>query len=434
MNKPWILLTLSFIVNLASFPPAEADVKTGNSVTIAADQTIEDDLYIFADTITVEGTIQGDLVAAGREIVISGIVEGDIMAAAQRLVISGRAEDDVRIAGQTLDLQGSGHVGDDLLAAGFSLSCAAGSNIDGEVQFAGYQATFAGDIGQDLDCAVANCLLSGTVGQNVHVVADGSGQPLPAYFPNTGDASVPAGVTVTESAMVRGDITYVAGREAHIDPAAQIAGRVNYRPIVIHRSGDKTQPSKLAAAMVSLKYFAALFSIGVLLVAAFPAWTQTITGNIQRQPLASLGWGLATFAVVLVVAALLLFGTIMVAVLLGLVSLESLILSWLALGTVGTAGLLTTYGIVAVWISKVVVSLWAGGRIAKLKQRNLGTSLLALTLGLLIFVGLSSIPWLGGIFSVLVSLCGTGAVTLWAFPGLLPDHKSNSSPPVKPLL
>ena len=110
-----------------------AEVRQGNEVLIAKDEVIDDDVYIFAQQVTVNGTINGDLVVFGRQIKINGSVDGDLIAAAQQILVNGKVSDDVRIAGQVLTLEDNADLGDDLIAASYSLECTKASQIGGEV-------------------------------------------------------------------------------------------------------------------------------------------------------------------------------------------------------------------------------------------------------------------------------------------------------------
>ena len=116
-----IAVVLSLL--LISSGPSLAEVRQGNEVLIAKDEVIDDDLYVFAQKVTVNGTIKGDLIVFGRQININGSVDGDLIAAAQQVLVNGKVSDDARIAGQVLTLQDGADIGDDLIAASYSLEC-----------------------------------------------------------------------------------------------------------------------------------------------------------------------------------------------------------------------------------------------------------------------------------------------------------------------
>jgi cytoskeletal protein CcmA (bactofilin family) len=118
-----ILIGLVLLAVLLAVSPVRGAMETrsGQEVTIGLDEVVEDDLYVTANDVVVDGTIEGDLVAFGRSITVNGTVEGDLIAAGQTVEVGGTVEDDARLAGQALLLGGRASVGDDLLAAGYSL-------------------------------------------------------------------------------------------------------------------------------------------------------------------------------------------------------------------------------------------------------------------------------------------------------------------------
>ena len=64
---------LAILTGIALAQGAVSDkLRTGNTVTIAAGETVSHDVYVFAGTVRVEGTIDGDLVASGGLIDVTG--------------------------------------------------------------------------------------------------------------------------------------------------------------------------------------------------------------------------------------------------------------------------------------------------------------------------------------------------------------------------
>ena len=133
MNTRRFLILISFVllaVLLVASPAwGEVETRSGQEVRIGPDEVVEDDLYVTANEVVVDGTVEGDLVAFGRSITVNGTVEGDLIAAGQTVEVGGTVEDDARIAGQALLLGEGANVGDDLLAAGYSLENAPASTV-----------------------------------------------------------------------------------------------------------------------------------------------------------------------------------------------------------------------------------------------------------------------------------------------------------------
>ena len=70
-------------------PVLAFDTRSGATVTIPSGKTVDDDLYVGANTVIVDGTVNGDLWAAGSTITVNGVVNGSIMAAGRTVNING---------------------------------------------------------------------------------------------------------------------------------------------------------------------------------------------------------------------------------------------------------------------------------------------------------------------------------------------------------
>ena len=101
MKKIILSLSIAIIVSFVVFPVTvnAMIVNSKGNVTIAADETIDDDLFIAGETVTIRGVINGDVYAAGGTVDIDGVVNGDVLAAGGMVTISGQIKDDVRVAG-----------------------------------------------------------------------------------------------------------------------------------------------------------------------------------------------------------------------------------------------------------------------------------------------------------------------------------------------
>ena len=399
-----------------------ADVRQGNQVLIAEDEVIDDDVYVFAQTVTVNGTIKGDLIVAGQQININGSVDGDLIAAGQQIIVNAKVSDDVRIAGQTLTIQDGADINDDLIAAGYSLECTKGSHVGGELKFAGYQSVLAGRVDKKVELASANCKLSGIFGDDVNAVVDGGDYANTGFFGPEYPAA-PPGLTITDSAEIGGDLNYQSTREATIDPGSTIGGKVDYKKM----DSVVDQPPTIAEQATNVaKQFFALLLVGLLVVFICPTWTGKVANSVQQRPLASLGWGVVTLIGFFVAAILLIVATIAIAVLLGFISLDNLIFVWVVLGLVATAILITGFWIFSAWIAKVIFIVWAGNRIINGPDWVTRNRILALCVGTLIFVVLTWIPYVGSIVGIVVLLLGIGSTAINFFTKsqpLVPEKK-----------
>ena len=409
------LFLLSYAVSL------QAEVRQGIEVLIAKDEVIDDDVYIIAQKAIVNGTIKGDLIIFGQQVEINGSVEGDLIASVQQVSVNGKVGDDIRIAGQILSIRDNADIGDDLIAAGYSLECTEASQVQGEVNFAGYQSVLAGNVGKKVRIASAKCELSGTFGEDIEAVVDGGSYSSAGFWADR-IPDVPPGLTLKESADIAGNLKYQSTQEALIDPGSTISGTIEHSQI---DSGEAKPVTVKDRLLVMVRQFFALVLVGILLIYVCPKWTGQVVNNVQRRPLASMGWGLLTLVTVITGTILLLVATIAIAILLGYISLGNLILTWVGLGALTMAVVVIGFLIYSTWVAKVIVGVWIGNRIINGSEWNARQRGLALLLGVLVLVVISWIPTLGSIVSLGVILTGIGSSAIWMF------GKAESEPAAK---
>lgn len=401
-------ILLPALFALSSLWAGWVDAEPG--AIVPAGEVRADDVYLAGDTVTIDGTVKGDAVLAGRLIAINGTVEGDVLAAGQAIAINGTVGDDIRMAGQVLLLGEKARVADDVIAAGLSLESKAGSQVAGNLQFAGAQALLAGDVKQNLGGAFAALELGGTVGGNVKVLV-GSEKPLQVHWgpePAIAIPEVPTGLTLADSAKVEGKLTYQSAAEAKISQGAKIAGGVVREPI-------PAEPplSPVGFAIEQLRWLVTLAVVGALLVWVVPGWTQGLADTVKARPLPSFGWGIVAFLAVGVAEIVIAVVTAILAAIFA-VSLQGLVLPTLALGLLAYLALVVSFLIFISYVPPIALSL-LGGRwlLQKLKPDLASGRFMPLLLGLVALVILTSIPLLGGILNIIISFLGLGALWLW---------------------
>jgi len=439
-RKSRILFVLG-VVALASMvlaaPVLAADIRTKDVIVI--DEDVNDDLYLFASSITVNGTVHGDLIATGGDIIINGTIDGDLWAAGGKVYINGTVADDVRFAGSDLKLGPSGEVGDDLFAAGFGFGADPGSAIASDVFVAGYQALLGGDIAGDVKAAVAGLEVSGHVVGDVEVEVE---KPDPEFEqwsmfmrwnPYTPELIIGPGLTIKEDAQIDGELTYTSPVTAQI-PEEAVGGPIVYQtPVPEEVEAPEVEVPEIPAGALTaaailgwfvrwivgmVQTFMSLLIIGVLMLWLIPKWLKEVVQHWKEKPLHSLGWG---FAVVLAfpVALFTLFVVMVILdIVLGLATLGGLVVPITSIIVVLESALTVGFWTVAVYVTKVLFCYLVGWLILKRPAPawvDKAMGLIPLLIGLAIFVLLRSIPVLGAFFSMLVTIFGLGALWLLAW-------------------
>jgi cytoskeletal protein CcmA (bactofilin family) len=413
---------LTVLIFSIATPALAFDGRSGETVTIAAGEVVNDDLYLTAQTVVVNGTIKGDLIAFAQTITVNGTVEGDLMAAGQAVIINGTVKDDVRIAGAALLIGEKAKIGSDLIGAGASLEIRKGSSIGQDVVFAGGQALLAGDITRNVTVASGSLELRSAVGGNVKAdvgSADQGHSSGPATFmPDTGVTipSVKSGLTIDPAAKIGGTLEYTSAKQLSI-PSGVVAGKVTYTEPKIDEGTPKplTMTERLVNGGLDIvRTIITLILFGLLLLWLFPSFIRTTTERIKAAPLPSLGWGVVNVAAFFF-ALLVLF----VAMLVGGIAFGLLTLNGIS-GAIVFFSLLSIFALIvgfalAIWfVAQIIVSILGGQLIlARIKPELAENKYWPLVIGVLIYAILVAIPIFGSLIWWGVVLLGLGA--LWHF-------------------
>src|SRR3989454_8136494 len=78
---------------------AAADLRQGSDVTVGSGETVNDDIYAGAGTVSIDGTVNGSVIAGGGTITVTGTVTRDLI-----------------VGGGTINV--SGHIGGGIIAPG----------------------------------------------------------------------------------------------------------------------------------------------------------------------------------------------------------------------------------------------------------------------------------------------------------------------------
>jgi cytoskeletal protein CcmA (bactofilin family) len=182
-----------------------AETSSSDIVIVPEGDTINDDLYATGLRVLVEGVVDGDLVAfAAEEVVISGEVTGSVIAVAPKVTVEGSVGESLRVSGRELEV--TGNVGKDVVAAVVSARLGPDSEVTGDVVVWALDLTAAGSVGGDLEGTQRRVDLEGEVG---------------------GDVSITVGVlTITGPLSVEGDLDYRSAAEASGLDQATVGGAV----------------------------------------------------------------------------------------------------------------------------------------------------------------------------------------------------------------
>lgn len=417
---------------LAAPAPAAQAFVVDDDGQIPAGTVVDDDVVISEDIVQVDGTINGALIATGQTIYINGVVNGDVVVNASDVFINGPVNGNIIFTGAALQINapvsgsvfGAGYllqlteaarVQRNLVFAGYALDVQSGTAIGRDAIFAGAQAYLSGRVGGDVNANASGLTVNGTVDGDVNASVDDPTEPMAGGF--SAPTTLPfrtmrSGLSVAPEARIGGNLNYTSPVAQADRIQAQPGGSVTHTTPVVDMDEAPMNPV-LAWALAQLRELITLLLLGALAVWQLPAALSAASQPARTRFLPALGWGVVILVGGLVALTLIAMAVFITGVLFGVVTLGSLVglvfgLGFSAFGLILSAFiLLTSYG------SKIVVAVavgqWLLRRFAPSQGDNLGASM---ALGIVLYMPLASIPVLGAVFGLFISLLGLGAIGL----------------------
>lgn len=429
-----LFLFLGWIVSFALVSSIQAaEFLSGQAVTIAADETWEGDVYIFAQSVNVEGTINGDLVVYAQRLHVSGTIEGGVIAAAQGILLEGTYGRSCRIACQAGKIGAGTQMKRDLVAACYSLEVDKRASIDGDLVYAGYQAMLGGTIQEDVWAAVNRAEVSGKIGRELSITTDSNhqqGPPPNQYWQEMKLVEIPIvspGLTIHEDATIGGKLTYHSPSEVTIDDGAKVTGPIEW--IQPEKPAKQDPKNKTDYFWGQLKRYVTLLVMGILMVVCCPTTCGGTVDQIVQRPILSFLAGI--LAVPLSVIAL--------GVVAGLILAIPMAFGWLTLEGLAVAGaFIAAFGMVLYVGSLGYFFIFGAAAVTSITLGRIvfsdhpitsrGRLILSLAFGLVFYVVLTCVPYLRvGVF-VAAILFAFGGLFVWMMRGLFVSSSDKATP------
>jgi cytoskeletal protein CcmA (bactofilin family) len=353
---------------LAPQRAAAADFKSGTSPTIAATQTIDDDLYITGNEVTIAGRVTGDVIAAASTIKVTGQIGGSLQVLAGTVEIDGDVAHSVRTA--TGDLKIGGDVGGDVLVASGSLTLKSSGSVAGDVYVAGGDVELSGPVGGDVRGNAGNLTIDAPVAGAVDVTA--------------------SQVDLGAKARIGKNLIYESKNDATTQSGSTVVGRTE------RTEPNGSFPGDSAISWVSnglVRLLCALVA-GLVVIVVLPRGMAAVADAARLAPISSFLIGLLLFWLLPIALGLLL------------------------ITLVGAPVALIGFALyfIALYLSQVVLGL-ALGRLILPKSwdsASRGYNLLAMTIGVIILAAIRMIPvpLIGVIVAGLTAVFALGAIVV----------------------
>jgi hypothetical protein len=338
--------------------------RSNDAVTVAADETIDDTVFVMARIVSVDGTINGDLIALGQEVTVRGNVTGNLVTGAQSVTIEGTVGGTVIGGAEGLSVANA-RIGRDLYGFANDVDIAAGTNVSGNATTFAETVDLDGRVGIDFRGFARTLNVSGAVEGDVEGYADS--------------------IAVLSTARIGGNVTGHVDQAGDLDVSsgAVVGGNVDER--LVEREQRRNRYLTVGYYVDQIVRLGAAFLAGLLLLWLFPV-LRSVSPDATAV-VRSAGIGLAA-AVTLPIAALILCVTI--------VGLPLGVLTFVA-------------GAVALYFSKIVVAEIIGRAVLRDPESPPHFAATLIT-GLIIVIVAINVPFIGGVINFALTLIGLGII------------------------
>lgn len=383
-----VLLALS--ASLAVFSTAHAQgIVYGDRIPVGT--TVSNDVILYGETVVIDGTVEGDVLAIATTVEVNGTISGALVTAGQSVRVTGSVGGSIYAASLLLGLGPQASIGRGVYFLGGELDTAQGSTIQRDISAVALGARLDGDLGRNMNAIIGPVELFKLAVQGINGLLGTNRIQLPPLLEPTSAAPSPAPVGAI-----------VAGLHS-MGPSAAALGLPE---------GAVVDTERLVAWLIRLGLdFVTFAVVGLLTVLLAPSMLSRGAYRIRTSPLAALGWGVAVFASGIVV--LILGLAVVVAV--------SLLFWALALGALGTltfaVGLFAIllaaafYVLLVLFCSKLVSGFFVGRWLLGMVSPRLAEiKIWPMLLGVLLYLLLAAIPYLGWLVAVAATFVGLGAI------------------------
>jgi hypothetical protein len=352
--------------------------KGRGSYTVAAGETVNDTLMVFADTINIDGTVTGDLIAMGRQVNVQGSVQGNVYCAGMVADISGNVDGDVIFFGQ--NFQANGRIGGNLWGGGSMFTLGRNIKLDNDVMLAANMVMINGDVGRDVWIGGASLDVAGKVGRDLKF----DGGQLMLHSPTVIGRDL-KGTTQTE-------------KQVRIDPGVTIVGKKTLE--IAKPAGNRY--ATLGFYGNQALHIVAAFVTGMILLWLFPIVGRASLSTVRAIAISG-GVGFLV-AVAMPVAAIILLIT-MIGIPLSLVSA----VLWL----------------LGLYLSRIVIAKCIGNAILGSESDRFSVKALGLIIGLVIVYIAINLPFIGFVLHIVLAMIGLGALAKVIYRAQVPAQQRN---------
>lgn len=388
----WLtLLSVAMLAFFAIAPNALADDDVMQGSSIPGGETVENDVVLNGTEVTLSGTVVGDALIVGRTIVINGDVEGSMVILGENVIMNGQAEGSVYAIAVSFSHLSEAVINRSLYFLGVSLITEETSAID-----------------RDLAAVTLGVRRAGEVGRNEKILA---GIEIGRFILERINAAT-TGTTFSQSAS-EAEAILLQSQMMGMELFAGSAGPAPSSPRAQPNQEETTGSNALGNWLINrLRDMVTLLLVGGLLIWLFPGQLDQWASILRKRPLAAGGWGLVTYITGFAGVLILFLLILVVGISLATVTLWDLAWAWWAVGLFALLLAFSLFLVAIAFVSKIIVAYLIGELLFErfVSKPNMRKPW-PLLVGLIIYVLLSGIPYLGLAVALVATFLGLGS--LW---------------------
>lgn len=151
-KMPVILIAVFLLATSLTTPAHAQEIYLGDSIPEGT--TLEQDVILFGSSVTIDGNINGNVFILANQAEVNGMVDGSIVLIAQNAVISGTVSGAVYAAALTIDLATHSELSRDLYAVTVSITSGMDSLIGRDLYAIGFDSGMNGQVGRNLHTTI----------------------------------------------------------------------------------------------------------------------------------------------------------------------------------------------------------------------------------------------------------------------------------------
>jgi cytoskeletal protein CcmA (bactofilin family) len=349
---------LSFVLT-AQLAVANTVVRSGETISIAEDQSVSGDFYVAAGTINISGTVEEDALLLGGQVTVNGAINENAFIVGGNVDIHGTVGDDLRIVGGEVTIAES--IAGDVAIVGGSVNILSSASIGGDLLIYGGDVVVEGSVAGDLLGSVSSLRLDSFIGGKVDVGA--------------------TSLTLGDQANLAGNLTYSSFNTLNRSLNAEVSGEIVRNDPVVNIS-ERDRFGFLIPSLVGL--FAAL--------SWFLISRKTLNAVVDKALVKTPKPFLVGFAVLF------------------LAPIAALILISSMIGSLIGFAILFAYLLVIILALTILPAVLGQLLMVAFTKTNGRVSLLSILIGVLVLMILSQLPVLGVVLILTLLLVSIGAL------------------------